>query len=59
MFVLKNKGTLPCDFCGKWQLLITVEKKYLLCDYCAKHYDILKPEKHERLTLELWPVNNQ
>jgi hypothetical protein len=49
---IKNKGTLPCDFCGKWRILKSVDKKYVLCEECIKRYDHLKPTKYERIELD-------
>lgn len=50
--VIKNKGTLPCDFCGKWKILKSIDNKYVLCEECRKNYDQLKPIKHERIELD-------
>lgn len=51
MSVIKNKGTLPCDFCGKWKILKSIDNKYVLCEECRKNYDQLKPIKHEMIEL--------
>ena len=52
MSVIKNKGTLPCDFCGQWRILKSIDNKYVLCEECRKNYDQLKPIKHERIELD-------
>lgn len=55
---IKNKGTLPCDHCGQWSILKNVDNKYLLCDECKKAYEMNKPEKYERIELELSSSGN-
>jgi len=48
---IKNKGTLPCDHCGKWSILKNVDNKLLLCCECKKEYEKnkLENEVHEKL----------
>ena len=50
---IRNKGTLPCDFCNQWRILKSVDNKYVLCDECREAYMKNKPERHERIKLDL------
>lgn len=51
--LLKNKGTLPCDRCGRWTILKPYENRLLLCDDCLPKQQQDDSYKYDELQLVL------